>query len=80
MTGIPMRNETLPIIHVYPENDDREHTLDSSGKCWCKPERTKIGQYGVRITHNSKDGREFVESELGELLDADKTWAHKLIE
>lgn len=64
-------------IHVYPENDEREHEFSNSGECWCGPERKAPLVKGADavITHNSADGREAVEDNLGELLDDSKTWA-----
>ena len=78
MTGAAPK-QTLPIIHVHPENDDRKHRLDSSGECWCNPTRTNIGGVGVRVSHNSADGREFIEVNMGELLAEGKTWGIKRI-
>ena len=61
------------IIHVHPINDSKEHILDDTKKCWCKPTIKKIGD-GYRVSHNSHDEREFVEQNLNELLADDKSW------
>ena len=72
MTG---ENNKPIIIHVHPDNDEHEHVIDRSMKCWCEPTLLHLGTSGIRVSHHSADGREFVEKELGELLDNDKTWA-----
>ena len=71
MTG---ENNEPTILHVHPENDEREHILDRSMECWCNPDILDMGPAGKRVSHHSLDGREFVEKELGELLGKDKTW------
>ena len=80
MTGTKQqKNNNRPMIHVYPANDTRRHKLDRTSQCWCKPKVTDFGSSGIRLTHNSEDGREIVERELGELLAANKTWKLKFL-
>ena len=47
------------IIHVYPINDERPHTLKGT-ECRCKPVR-KQEPNGVVIVHNAYDCREVIE-------------------
>lgn len=59
------------MIHVIPINDDRGH--EQSLDCWCKPvRRREAGQFVM--VHNSADGREWVEREIGEGVGQDKQW------
>ena len=73
---IGQNNETTEpiILHVHPENDEREHVIDRSMECWCDPKILDLRDMGKRVSHNSLDEREFVEKELGELLGKNKTW------
>lgn len=47
--------------HIYPVNDSREHILDGL-YCPCAPSSKQVNSVTL-ITHNSFDGREFVEAE-----------------
>lgn len=49
----------MKILHVYPLEDLREHNTDSK-KCWCNPKLENC-EGSIIVTHNSLDGREFVE-------------------
>lgn len=65
-----------PVVHVVPDNDEREHVVDETGKCWCEPKRVRVGPDKIlRVTHQSADCREAVENNIGELLAPDKTWS-----
>jgi hypothetical protein len=70
---MPDYEDKKTIIHVHPENDTRKHRLTKTMKCWCSPTITKY-EAGYRVSHNSADEREFVETNLDELLDENKTW------
>lgn len=47
----------VPVWHVYPVNDWREHILED-GACWCKPVKNEDGIW----IHNAMDQRELYES------------------
>ena len=47
--------------HVLPINDLREHDENKDGICWCNPTIKKEDNERT-ITHNSADGREYLES------------------
>ena len=48
-------------FHILPVNDLRDHDENSDIVCWCNPSvETKGNQ--LLITHNSADGREYLES------------------
>jgi hypothetical protein len=47
------------MIHVYPLNDIKEHTLEST--CECKPKIISESNSEMICVHNSFDGREGVE-------------------
>jgi len=76
---MPDYEDKKTIIHVHPENDLRKHRLTKTMKCWCSPTITEY-ESGFRVSHNSADEREFIESNLDELLGDDKTWAVTEIE
>lgn len=42
--------------HVYPEDDIKEHLIDSKGECWCHPVLDDETQ--MIWIHNSLDRRE----------------------
>lgn len=73
--------EPDPLIHVYPLNDTKRHTLTATGRCWCNPAQNPPVFPGVArlVVHNSQDEREWIEEQLNELMAEDKTWAHKRI-
>lgn len=48
------------MIHIYPNNDIKEHILEGVN-CPCEPKITTDGYDDVIIIHNSFDGREGVE-------------------
>lgn len=54
-----MQVEDVGRFHVYPLNDDKEHTLEGLG-CECKP-RVEIENGREIVIHNSYDGREKLE-------------------
>jgi hypothetical protein len=70
---MPDYEDKKMIIHVHPENDIRKHRLTKTMKCWCSPTITEY-ETGYRVSHNSADEREFVENNLNELLDENKSW------
>lgn len=70
---MPDYEDKKMIIHVHPENDIRKHRLTKTMKCWCLPTITEY-ETGYRVSHNSADEREFVENNLNELLDENKSW------
>ncbi len=43
-------------VHIYPQNDEREHDDLFGLECWCNPSY----DYPV-VTHNSADMRELIE-------------------
>lgn len=45
-------------MHVYPLHDYREHVIDPSVECWCRPTLTEEGI----VVHNAMDGREKFET------------------
>lgn len=47
------------IWHILPVNDIKEH--DESSTCDCDPNVETLSGGDLMITHNSYDGREFVE-------------------
>lgn len=50
----------LPVTHVYPEGDMREHDLDGS-LCWCSPSIDFEAGSAI-VMHNSLDRRELYTS------------------
>lgn len=67
------------MVNVIPENDEREHIMDTW--CWCEPEvelfDPKTGKEypnGPVINHHAADCREVVEGLTGERMDPDKFW------
>lgn len=48
----------MPIYHVYPKDDLKEHNTKSSD-CWCSP---RIEEDGAIVVHNSLDRRETFEN------------------
>jgi hypothetical protein len=53
----------LPIHHIYPEGDTREHFVDG-GPCWCNPVTETVCAkddpliaVGYLIIHTAADGR-----------------------
>jgi hypothetical protein len=65
----------IKCFHILPCNDDRDHTVNGRGVCWCNPVEVDNGPDSFPIyRHNSEDGREFVEEKLGEVISPDKGW------
>ena len=55
------------MIHVLPQNDEREHLL--SEFCWCEPRNDA----GVMV-HNAADCREISERVTGESVAKELQW------
>jgi hypothetical protein len=47
----------LAVVHVYPTQDERPHTLEN---CWCNPQPDDDA--GEILVHSSADGRENFET------------------
>ena len=62
--------EMSDTVHVYPDNDIREHIIDGDagdlGQCPCHPE-IEYGP-GKIVIHNSFDGRELIERKYTTVL------------
>ncbi len=50
----------MEIIHVYPVNDARPHLTDGED-CPCNPRSEVVEGGNIVVTHNSWDGREYIE-------------------
>lgn len=50
------------IVHVYPENDLRDHDTNTRGTCWCRPSVECTGEGGWVVVHHSMDRREMYEN------------------
>ena len=48
------------IWHILPINDIKEH--EESSSCHCVPKSEILENGDIMITHNSFDGREFIEN------------------
>jgi hypothetical protein len=46
-------------FHVIPVADLKDH--EDSAHCWCKPQVEKSAKGRVVVSHNSLDGREFLQ-------------------
>jgi hypothetical protein len=54
------------IRHVWPEDEDHD---TSTTECWCGP-KVVLHEGGIiLVTHNSKDGREYVERLISDAKD-----------
>lgn len=53
------------IWHVIPCNDLKEHEDTKLCKCNPKIDKTENGEI---VVHNSYDGREFIEKEIGKII------------
>lgn len=50
----------MPVVHVLPIDDTRDHVESSS--CWCRPFVSREQETEeVVVVHNSADGRELIE-------------------
>lgn len=49
----------MPLFHIIPQNDLREHDNTTSDGCWCAP-ITRQSPTETLIIHNSADGRELL--------------------
>lgn len=47
------------IMHVYPDNDEKEHVTDGT-QCHCNP-AIRLESGNMIVVHNSYDGREYAE-------------------
>lgn len=47
------------ILHILPINDTRVHRESST--CHCNPKLTELENGDMMFTHNSFDGREYIE-------------------
>lgn len=47
------------ILHVMPINDLKQHKESST--CECNPKLEELANGDIMFTHNSYDGREFIE-------------------
>lgn len=66
--------DEIKCYHILPCDDDRAHTVNGRGTCWCKPTLVE-NEGGTPIhRHHSDDGREFVEEQLGEVIADGKGW------
>jgi hypothetical protein len=65
----------MNIVHIVPNNDTREHRLNS--RCSCRPERLDLKR-GRVYTHNAFDGRETAESETGQATEGKNWTIHEL--
>lgn len=51
----------VPIIHITPINDTREH-VEEGQECDCAPTVMLLPDGNIMVTHNSFDGRELSEN------------------
>jgi hypothetical protein len=75
-------------VHVHPQNDERQHQLDTVGECWCDPRVEWLdpdtGQVWAksapRVIHNAADCREYAEELDGKAMAPDKRWHITIVE